>query len=46
MDMLQVTKSTKWTDHHNGVIIYKSTEWMDHPKGEITVHKVDRSPRW
>ena len=44
MDMLQATKSTKRTDHQNGIIIYKSIEWTDHPKGEITVHKVDGSP--
>ena len=24
----------------------KSTKWTDHPKGEITVHKVDGSPKW
>ena len=38
-------KSTKWTDHQNGLIFYKSTKWTDHPKGEITVHKVDGPPK-
>ena len=42
---IQATKSTTWTDHHNGELIYKSTKWTDHPKGEITAHKVDGSPK-